>query len=383
MTAEILTMTLWPCHRKKLLVVAGAGAAVEFGMPSVNGVHELLLKSAAKYFFLADKPDRNLYGYLYDEVKKYWSANTLSYLGKTPNFEDVLYAISVLASTYPAGQFTGVLGAFVAPKGFPEVSHIGKRKPVDANVLRHLAQQLVDDLVTEFRNRCREPEPVLKPKIDELGRFFSVLAGEFDVAVVTTNYDDLIYRSLPKLVTGFDPKSGLFEPGWIMNRASWPCLLHLHGSVHFDMDYTDSDLHGIKWQDDLTAQFHQNSFGRSTLHTAGGNEFPRSSIIAGYGKAEQIQHMPFRTYYSELDRLVYNSDAVLFLGFSLIDAHVRQAFANYRDGRDRPIVFIDYAENDTMLAGNDFELHDTGPSRAILCVPNAAQLHGVARTQNT
>lgn len=358
-------MTFWPCQRRKLLVVAGAGAAMDFGMPSVTGVHDLLLESAARYFSLADKPDENLYGFLYEAVRAYWSANTESYLGKTPNFEDVLYAISVLASTYPAGIFTGVLGAFVTPKAFPEVIHIGTRKPVDANVLTHLSQQLVDDLMAEFRNCCREPKPGLRPRIDELGRFFAVLAGEFNVAVVTTNYDDLIYRSLPNIVTGFDPDRGLFEPGRIMDRRSWPCLLHLHGSVHFDMDITDGDLHGIKWQDDLNAQFHQNSFGRSTLRTKEGNQFPTSSIIAGYGKTEQMQRLPFRTYYSELDRLVHSSDSMLFLGFSLLDAHVRQAFSDYRDRRNRPVVFIDYADDDTMLAGQDFDRRDTGPARAL------------------
>lgn len=130
------------------------------------------------------------------------------------------------------------------------------------------------------------------------------------------------------------------------------------------MDLTDGDIHGIKWQDDLNAQFHQNSFGRSTLRTTEGNEFPTSSIIAGYGKTEQIQRLPFRTYYSELDRLVHSSDAVLFLGFSLLDAHVRQAFSDYRDRRNRPVVFIDYADDDTMLAGHD-DHRDTGPARAL------------------
>ena len=331
-------------------------------MPSANGLHDLLLESAARYFPLADKPDENLYGFLYEAIKADWSE---SYSGKTPNFEEVLYAIYVHASSHPAGKFTGALGASVGPKDFPEILYFGSRKPVDANVLRHLSQHLVDDLIDEFRKRCREPEPGLLPKIDELGRFFAALAGEFNVAVVTTNYDDLISRSLPKLVTGFDPKKGLFEPGRIIDRRSWPCLLHLHGSVHFDMDLTDGDLHGRKWQNDLTAQFHQNSFGRSMLFTTEGNQFPTSSIIAGYGKTEQIQRRPFRTYYSELDRLAYYSDAVLFLGFSLLDAHVQQVFADYRDSRNRPVVFIDYADDGTMLAGHDPNQHETGPARAL------------------
>jgi SIR2-like domain len=141
------------------------------------------------------------------------------------------------------------------------------------------------------------------------------------------------------------------------------CLLHLHGSVHFDMNLTAKGLHDIVWQDDLNKQFHQNSFGRDSVQTTEGNEFPTSSIIVGYGKTEQIQRAPFRTYYSDLVRLVHESDAVLFLGFSLIDSHVSQAFTDYRDGRDRPVVFIDYAKNCDRLAGGAVDLANTGPAR--------------------
>jgi hypothetical protein len=354
-----------PSGRRKLLVVAGAGASMQFGMPSVSDVHGLLMQVATPHFSLADDSSKNLYGFLHDAVKDYWSANTKDCLGKTPNFEDVLYAISALGSTYPAGIFTGTLGAFVERKNFPDILYFGERKPVDWNVLSHLRQELEDGLLTEFRKRCREPDPGLSPKVEQFKSFFTVLAGEFDVAVATTNYDDLIYRSLPDIETGFDPADGRFKQGRIVDRSSWPCLLHLHGSVHFDMDLTDSDLHGIGWREDLNKEFHQNSFGRSPHHTAEGHAFPTSSIIAGYGKTEQIQRAPFRSYYSEFDRLVHRSDAVLFLGFSLLDAHVRQAFSDYRDGRDRPVVFIDYADNGVMLAGSSFSDADTGPARAM------------------
>src|SRR5580700_864926 len=350
--------------RKKLLIVAGAGSSIDFGMPSVDDVHHFLLQSANQFFPLAIRPNENLYGFMYETIENYWKANLASHLSKMPNFEDVLYAIYALASVYPAGIFTGPLGAFVTIKDFPEIIHLGRRKPLDANILRHLGQQLVDDLMNEFRRRCRLPDPTFTTKIEQLRHFISTLAEEFDVAVVTTNYDDLIYRSLPGIETGFDPANGLFKQGRILARSSWPCFLHLHGSVHFDMDVIDGNLHGVIWQENLNKPFHQNSFGRSGVLTTEGQEFPTSSIIAGLGKTQQIQRTPFRTYYSELERLVNNADAVLFLGFSLADSHVRQAFTDFRDGRDRAVVFIDYAKNGTMLAGSDDQAN-TGAARAI------------------
>jgi hypothetical protein len=260
-----------------------------------------------------------------------------------------------LAATRPAGIFTGPLGAFVKANGFPDVVHIGVPKPVDGSVLAHLGEHLVDALLDNFRNRCRTPNPAYADNMKHFRQFFSALSDSFDVAVVTTNYDDLIYRALPGIETGFDLNGdGLFKPGRIMHRKTWPCLLHQHGSVHFDMDIIDGDLHGIKWQEDLTRGFHQNSFGRSHGAGASGSQFPTSNIIAGYGKSEQIGRQPFRTYYSELDRLVYDSDAVLSLGFSFLDGHIRQAFGGYRDGRDRQIVIIDHADDNVTTAASGF-----------------------------
>jgi len=209
-------------------------------MPSMSCVHDLLLRTAQPNFPLAEHPDGNLYGFLSDTITNYWSTNVPRHLGKTPNFEDVLFSISTLASIYPAGIFTGTLGAFVRPNCFPQVNYLFGTQEPDGTVFVQLGQQLVDGLIDEFRKRCR-----LAPNIEPYRRFFSTLSDEFDVAVVTTNYDDLIYRSLPGIETGFGDNDGHFNQGRIFARSSWPCLLHLHGSVHFDMDLIDGNLHGV------------------------------------------------------------------------------------------------------------------------------------------
>jgi hypothetical protein len=108
-------------------------------------------------------------------------------------------------------------------------------------------------------------------------------------------------------------------------------------------------LHDISWTDRIDLRL-QNSSGRSGQISTEGAEFPTSSIIAGYGKTSQIQRFPFRTYYSELDRLVSESDAVLFLGYGFGDTHLNHAFAKYRDERKRPVVIIDYADDEKMAA---------------------------------
>jgi hypothetical protein len=75
--------------------------------------------------------------------------------------------------------------------------------------------------------------------------------------------------------------------------------------------------------------------------------FPTSAIIAGYGKAIQMLRRPFRTYYSELDRLVNSCDAILIAGYGFGDNHLNIAFEHFRD-RSRPVAIIGWADDNAM-----------------------------------
>jgi hypothetical protein len=275
------------------------------------------------------------------------------YPRRVPTFEDILDVIYTLAGLHSA---MAPLGAFICIRRFPEVVYLGQLKRVDKDMLRDLSQHLVDRLLDDLRKRCQEPAP----DFAELKNLLAVLAEKFDVALVTTNYDDQLYCAFPQgIETGFDlSNNGAFCQDRILRRATWPCILHLHGSVHFDMDQRGDDPHAIYWQEDLTTSFHQNSSGRSSQHTPEGPVHPTSSIIAGYGKTIQMQRFPFRTYYSELDRLVCESNAALFLGYGFNDVHLNNAFAAYRDSRNRPIVMIDKAPDNTLTLCSS-EGHET------------------------
>jgi hypothetical protein len=95
----------------------------------------------------------------------------------------------------------------------------------------------------------------------------------------------------------------------------------------------------------LTQQFYQGQGLTTPRYSDAGYASPASPIIVGYAKAEKIGDPPYRTYYSELARLVYNSEALLILGHSLGlgDTHLREAFTGYNDARKRRVVVVDYA----------------------------------------
>lgn len=341
--------------KKKLLVVTGAGSSLEFGMPSVNRIHSDFLKWAQDNFRLATDPSGNLYSYLYEEVVRYQETHVAAHLRNSPNFEEILYIIYALAATYPAQAFTSGFGAFVERRNFPDILQAGRVTSVDGNALRWLASSLVDELLTDFRKRCIDERKSPSSNFLAYQSLFETLQSEFEVSIATTNYDDLGRRALPTAETGFDTEgNGNFSPSRLFDRSAWSCLLHLHGSVHFDMRNGGIGLHTIHWQEDLEAQFEQNSAGRSGTPVKEGDSFPTSSIIAGYGKTAQIQGVPFRTMYSELDRLAHQTDAVLFLGYGFGDAHVNNAFSLFRDSRNRPVVLIDYADDHVTTANAGF-----------------------------
>jgi len=81
-------------------------------MPSVGGISDLLSQAAQERYPLFENSETNLYRYIESAIAGYWRENTLGYRG-SPNFEEVLYAVFALASTFPAGRFTSALGAFV------------------------------------------------------------------------------------------------------------------------------------------------------------------------------------------------------------------------------------------------------------------------------
>lgn len=362
--------------KPKLLIIAGAGASVSFDMPSVAGVDDILNKSAQRDFALAADPSTNLYAHLKDKIDRYFAAHVRPHLRSGAQFEDALYAIYAMGALYAAGQSTAPLGALVAPHQFPDIVQFGNLKAVDRHTLGMLASTLTDDLLDDFRARCKStPAEKLAP----LMAFFAALREEFECAVVTLNYDDLIYRCVPGIETGFDPADGRFDERRLIERPTWSCMLHLHGSVHFDMRVVAHDLHEIHWQEGMNAPFNQNSSGRGGLKTTEGLAFPTSSIVAGYGKTLQMLRRPFRTYYSELDRLVLQSDGILCLGYGFADAHLNEALDAYRDERRRPVGIVDYCSRpETTMTSCGCDIDE--PSRQITTALSVFDTHGARMT---
>ena len=330
--------------KKKLLVIVGAGASLDFGLPSVSEVDDFLDEKASEQYQLESAPDSNLYRHFRDQIQAYFNKNPKTQMRKKVNFEEVLYQLNLLASFYSDPSYLHGSKSLLQPNSLPKVKEPNGKIVDGGSVLGRLSTSLIDEVFvkfTEYSNKAAEE------KSNEIGRltaFLDDLRKEFEIGIFTLNYDNLFTQACPDLYTGFDASNGIFQPRSIFNRQNWEFIYHLHGSIHFSMHQTLHDLHEIKWVGCLDGYNHRQAVGRNPQTSLEGPEYPTSGIIAGYGKTHQLLRQPFRTFYSQLDRHICEADSFLFLGYGFGDIHLNSAFYGVR-AQPRPTVIVDWAED--------------------------------------
>ncbi|HAJ27436.1 MAG TPA: hypothetical protein DCG53_09380, partial [Syntrophus sp. (in: bacteria)] len=324
--------------KNKLLVLVGAGASVDLGMPSSEMIHDLFNEWAQEEFPLAGQGDSNLYSYIAEQISSFYKGNPKPGLRKHINFEELLYVILQLSQFRHRDNYNNPLLAFISCQEMPPVYHHGVKTHVDGFLLYWLAGFLIDKLLQHFRIICksvnRESNDFKKHMY-----FWEKLRGDYSLGIFNLNYDNLILQALPGIGTGFSPDNGSFNAPSLMQAISWDFCYHIHGSIHFNMGNFDS-MHRIYWQNDLDAQFSQNSAGRNPRSTREGYDFPTSVIIAGYEKLHQIRREPFRSYYNCLERAMFEADALLLAGYGMGDEHINCIFEEYFEKNLRKPVFI-------------------------------------------
>lgn len=331
--------------KKKLLIIVGAGASLEFGLPSVNDVDGIFDSCAGQVLPLLSEPMSNLYRYCKVTIDNYHQAAPGPVLRKGANYEEVLYHLNLLVPYYSDPQRVHGSNVLLEPRQLPMVRQFSHPKVVDGNVLRYLSNALMDALVDHFIDACSGIADNKANEISLLRDFLSALSEEFDIGIVTLNYDNVFTHACPRFFTGFNPETCTFEPLTILRRDAWNFIYHLHGSIHFAMTGTRHDMHAITWAKTPTKGHQVHSSGRNDQGSAEGVAFPTSTIIAGHGKTQQILRQPFRTYYAQVNRLVHEADSLLFLGYGFGDQHLNAAFSEARDRR-RPVVVVDWAKDD-------------------------------------
>jgi hypothetical protein len=295
---------------------------------------------------LKSDPSSNLYAYCQEAIDTYYKKTPKPALQNYTNFEEVLYHLNLLAPYFSDTNYLNGSSALIMPRTLPDVLEFGRKsKAVDRNVLRCLTNNLIDTLVDHFIDACALATVQKSTQIAKLGCFLAQLEKEFDIGIITLNYDNIFTQACPSLFTGFDPVTGTFDPLSVLQRDEWGFIYHLHGSIHFAMTGTQQDMHEITWTATPAKEQNAHAYGRNAQDSREGITYPTSIIVAGYSKTQQILRQPFRTYFAQLNRLVHEADSLLFIGYGFGDLHLNSAFSEVRDIR-RPVVIVGYANDD-------------------------------------
>jgi hypothetical protein len=371
--------------RKKLLIINGAGASLDFGMLGVAQIDSRFETWAQELVPLSDDSDKSLYSWVKEQLESYCSRNTNNWKDRIINFENILYTLqflSELGNDRQRQHFNQRLNPFIDLRPFPTVVRYGGTKAADGDDFRLLHTQLVDRLLIEMRKQCSTLASDKPAELEQLGSFLGSLRQQFELGIINLNYDNVLTTAMPDLRTGFDPSTGLFDRAQLY-RSDWHFCYHPHGSVHFDMHGgKDTEMHKIVWNSDLTTTFKGNASGRSGNFTGEGMMHLTSSIIAGLDKANQVLREPFAQYYMLLDRLLYESDAILFIGYGFGDWHLNKLFPfiRYDPTKTRKVVILDWANKDT---GGLYYRHDAWSSALFQTIPFNGRKMGIGKQQFT
>jgi len=335
---------------KKLLVVLGAGASVEYGMPKVKDI-DLLFDEWAQCGFSIMESRNNYKDNLYSWVKDdFLEAEIFE-----PSFEDYLHRIQTLASMgLNDGKFK-FKSKFIYNKELPIIKTFnGEIHKANNQDFASLNAYLNGELLKFIRNKGKNLETEKSIELKKGRDFFNFLRNDFQLGFINLNYDNVLLSTLPELSTGFDKINGKYDINEFYCN-DWNFCHHIHGSIHFDM----RDGEEIFWNRDLNAKFGTGVLGRRSFVTPEGSVHPFSTIITGKDKINQIYREPFRQNFVKLDQRINESDTILFIGYGFNDSYLNELINTHAKdlGKRRNIVVIDYQDpNGRSLSegGNDW-----------------------------
>jgi NAD-dependent SIR2 family protein deacetylase len=316
---------------KRALILFGAGASIEYGVPSTSQLTDLVEREIA-----TDAVAKHYKG---DVAAQMIFAELRKYLTKPGNinFEQVYHCAHELLVIQPA-----TLGAYDEFKPILLPFLIDKTG-LSRDALKILCQKIVEVIYREVSRSCE----TLKVPLDDFAGFIAKIRETYVTRIYTTNYDDLPLQAAPDLSVGFKTAN---SPSPFDLRKFWhednrDSLYHLHGSVR--MGYGDPtrgfDIGDLAWFDSRSEAIKHASFSGSSIGKMDGTSLLRTPIVTGLEKLSRIQQRPFSHFYSMLARDAMRADIIFVIGSGLTDLHLNTWLKEARLRSPKPpLLFIDY-----------------------------------------
>lgn len=329
--------------RKSLLLFLAAGSSVALGLPSTGDLTQAIVSRLS-----------SPRGYCGNQSQQHFDALTtaLKETFDTPNFEHYQHGLEALASLKRSWNecteppFRVIEAALTAGphKTFPV--------PIDSLWLI----QARTEFFRVLHQTLIEPDSRLttQPNWQTFTKFLQMLDKEFDLYVVTTNYDTAVEQALGwgPSEQGFEPVSGASTLRYA-GQATLPKLMHIHGSIHFgyrkageglDRNIFEDDHEDLYFHVDKTAD--ANWPYRSGQTTQSGRDVPAGPIITGLQKPDKLLPEPYLSYYRQFLTLSVQVPHVMIVGYGFGDFHLNASFSRFSKwhGDQRRIVMIDHCD---------------------------------------
>jgi hypothetical protein len=320
---------------KRAMVLFGAGASVEFQVPSTND-----LTNKIEQEIMADSLMQMTGGNAAFQVIKNGLDGYLQKPGIV-NFEQIYHCAHELRFTYPPtpgayDKFKPIMQPFVS-----------NTTGLTRGALDALCSKIVEIIVKEVSHSCDSNTLDLGPLTD----FIEALRADYVTRIYTTNYDDFPLQAVPDLYTGFDParKSGpkRFDVNRYWQTERWDGIFHLHGSVHMGFATPPhGNIGELFWFNDRAEALKHSSFSGSSPSRMDGTSVLRTAVITGLEKLSRVQEKPFSHFYSMMARDAMRADVIFVIGSGLADLHLNTWLAQARSRTPKPaLLFVDYWQN--------------------------------------
>ena len=323
--------------RKRALVIAGAGAALEFGAPSTSDLTTLVRERIST--------DDLMRRFGCDQACRRIDQTLSAYLvggSDAVNFEHIFHCgQEILSNTFE--PTAGAVNEF-RPILYPFVGRWVALN--EQTALTELVRRIPELLFSELSAASDNPRVPLTP----LAEFLKHLRKTYVTRIYTTNYDDFVLQAAPDLYHGFDSTPGdgprSFEAETFWASVDKDSVFHLHGSVHFGFPppaHASDDLNALRWfHDRAEARLHSSYSGGAERKMDGSLYLP-SALITGFDKLSRMQETPQAHYYASLARDAMTADVIFVIGFGLVDLHINGRIAEARRRRPSPpLIFVDW-----------------------------------------
>lgn len=326
-----------PTGRKRALVLVGAGASVEFGVPAtVPFTHELEAMILADEY-LQQTGGAKAYLEIRDALAGYFTNGA-----SDVNFEQIFHCAHELLFMFePSGGVVNASRPLLTP-------FVTRQFAADERALRSLLHEMTGKIYAKVSQACAVPDRPLIP----LARFIARLRSQYITRIYTTNYDDFLHQAAPDLGTGFTPATpdapGTFSPSEFWRTTDEDGLCHLHGSVHLGFSHAIRSPRWAElyWFADRADAKTNASYMGSGFRRMDNTTVDPSSIVTGLDKLSRLQQAPFSYYYSALAQDALKADIILVIGCGLGDLHLNTWLqeARLRDPKT-PIILVDWFED--------------------------------------